>query len=154
MILPDAEPLYIALIGAPDRLGALRRLTYWCHRTDQRCMLLDAIAVADTVLIHQKRYKTSHELNERRSNEAGRARNTIDGQNHWKPRTYWIATSALAYPDDRPTMRLSIQCDHVGPRADNSQVTLAAPDFRDDWQAGHAEVRVRPDGTLRTTHGS
>jgi hypothetical protein len=143
--LPDPEALYVALRGDTKRLGIARRLTYWC--STERCMLLDAIEVGETVLIHQKRFKTSPEINDRRSSEAGRARNTFDGENHWKPRTYWIESSALAYPDDRPPMRLSVQCDHVGPLPTNDDVTLTAPDFRDDWQAGHTEVRVRSDGT-------
>jgi hypothetical protein len=144
--LPDAEALYLALIGSPERLRNLRRLTYWCDRQDGRCLLLDAVAVDATVLLHQKRYKYSDAVNERRSSEAGRARNTFDGQTHWKPRTYWIGQSALAYPDDVGS-QLSIQCDHVGVRPDGSEVTLTARDFRDDWLAGHAEVRIRADGT-------
>lgn len=139
----EPEALYVALIGDPARLREVRRLTYRCHA--ERCLLLDALAVGDAVLLHQKRFKNSDEVNQRRSNEAGRARNTFDGDNHWKPRSYWIGQSALAHPEDRPAPRLSIQCDHVGV-VDGQDLTLLAPEFHADWAAGHAEVRVRSDG--------
>lgn len=140
----DAESLYVSLIGDPTRLRGLRRLQYRCS---QRCLLLDAIELPGTVLLHQKRYKYSADLNEARSSDAGRAKNTFDGANHWRPRTYFIESSALAYPDDRPTPRLGIQCDHVGATATGAEVTLLAPDFQSDWRAGHTDVTVRNDGT-------
>jgi hypothetical protein len=144
--LPDAEALYIALIGDPKRLKTLRRLQYRCSR-DDRCLLLDAVAIGDTVLLHQKRFKNSPEVNVRRSSESGRAANTFDGRNHWKPRTYYIASSALNYPDENPPPRQSIQCDHVGVTGAGDDVCLTAADFQGDWTAGHAEVVVRADGT-------
>lgn len=146
MTAPDPEALYIALIGDPPRMRTLRRLTYRCAHGD-RCLLLDAVGVAGTVLLHQKRFKNSEEVNLRRSNEAGRAANTFDGNNHWKPRTYYLDQSALAHPDDRPEPRLSIQCDHVGVLSDGEDLTLTAGAFRDDWARGHTEVAVRPDGS-------
>jgi hypothetical protein len=142
----DPEPLYVALIGDPARLGKLRRLQYRCD-TERRCLLLDAVATGDTILLHQKRFKNSDAVNKRRSNEAGRARNTFDGDRHWLPRSYFIGQSALAHPDDRPTPRLSLQCDHVGVLPGGDDLTLSALDFHDDWDAGRAEVRVRADGT-------
>jgi len=140
----DPESIYVALIGDPARMRNLRRIRYWCS---DRCLLLDAVAVVDTILIHQKRYKHSDVVNQRRSSPAGRAKNTTDGDNHWKPSTYFIETSALNYPNDRPTPRLGVQCDHVGVTADGSVLTLSAPDFHADWQEGHSEIIMRRDGT-------
>jgi hypothetical protein len=130
------------LLGSPGRIE--RRLQYRCT---SRCLLLDAIEAGESVLLHQKRYKNSDEINLRRSNEAGRARNTFDGDNHWKPRSYWIGQSALAHPEDLPEPRISLQCDHVGVLPDGSELTLRASAFHEDWRAGHAEVRVRSDGS-------
>lgn len=146
MTRPDAELLYTALVSDGKRLGSLRRLQYRCAA--EGCLLLDAVDVGGAILLHQKRYKNSPDVNERRSNSAGRARNTFDGATHWKPRTYWIESSALAYPDDQPQMRLSVQCDHVGVRpGGGDDVTLSARGFHDDWNARHAEVRLRADGS-------
>lgn len=141
----NAEDLYVRLIGDPGRLRELRRLRYWCDRSDRRCLLLDAVGVLDTILMHQKRFKQSDEINERRSSAAGRTKNTFDGQGHWKPRTYFVDTSALALDD--PVARLAIQCDHVGVLPDGNEVTLSPDSFWADWNAGHTEVRVRADGT-------
>ena len=92
-------------------------------------------------MLHQTRYKYSDEQNERRSSASGRERNTYDGATHWRERTYYLEQSALAHPDDRPTPQLGVTCDHV------LQYLVTAPEFRDDWQARHAEIRVRPDGS-------
>ena len=144
MTTVDPEILYVALIGDPARLRGLRRMQYRCA---DRCLLLDAVAVLETILLHQKRYKNSGAVNQRRSNAAGRANNTSDGDNHWKPSTYFIESSALAYPDDTPPLQLGIQCDHIGVLVDGNGLTLSAPDFHADWAAGHAEITVRRDGT-------
>lgn len=146
----DAGDLYAALLADPGRLRAMRRMQYRCP---SRCLLLDAIELGETVLLHQKRFKNSEPVNLRRSNEAGRAANTYDGRNHWREQSYFIEQSALAHPEDRPTPRLSLQCDHVGVRPDvGDDLTLMAPDFHADWRAGHAEVRIRPDGTRYAIH--
>lgn len=147
---PDPETLYSALINS-RRLSDLRRMTYWCP---SRCLLLDAIQVPDPgrVLLHQKRHKFSDRINEARSSEAGRRRNTFDGEDHWKPRTYYIGSSALDYPDDVPVMQQSLQCDHVGVLPDGGEVTITAAAFQADWRAGHAEVRIRKDGTRYPVH--
>ncbi|WP_454778104.1 hypothetical protein [Georgenia muralis] len=122
------------------RLRTLRRLTYRCATTD-RCLLLEAVDVTPLgVLLHQRRYKYSPAENERRSSEAGRARNTYDGANHWRERSYFIETSALAYPEDRD-MHLGVSCDHV------LDYMLTGAEFVRDWEAGHAEVRVQSDGS-------
>lgn len=142
MSAPDPETLYRALTADPGRPRTLRRLQYRCP---ERCQLLDAIDISGTVLLHQKRFKQSDAVNRKRSSDAGRAKNTFDGNNHWKPRTYFIDSSALAYPNDTPTPRLAI--DHVGVLPDGNELTLSAIDFHTDWDAGHAEVRVRSDGT-------
>lgn len=134
MSAPDPEALYVALISDPARLGTLRRLTYRCP---DRCLPLDAIGIMGTVLLHQKRFKQSDEVNRRRSSAAGRAKNTYDGENHWHVRHFWLERSALAHPED-PGSRLGIQCDHVGVLPDGSEVTLFAREFQEGWAAGHA----------------
>jgi hypothetical protein len=140
----DPEALYISLVGDPSRLRKLRRLQYRCP---ERCLMLDAIALPNTVLLHQKRYKYSASVNEARSSSAGRSKNTFDGHDHWKPTTYFIESSALANPNASPVPRLGIQCDHVAVTPAGEEVVLLASDFHHDWDAGHTDVRVRRDGT-------
>jgi len=94
------------------------------------------------MVLHQVRFKQSESINLERSNEAGRAKNTFDGNNHWMPRSYWIEQSALHHPEDVGS-GLSLQCDHVGV----PDVILSAAEFSADWAAQHAEVRVRRDGS-------
>lgn len=134
--MTTADDLYRALLTS-GRLTELRRLTYRCAA--RRCLLLDAVETPLGVVLHQTRHKYSEPENLRRSSEAGRNANTYDGANHWRPRTYFLERSALAYPDDRPTPQLEITCDHV------LGYLLTAPEYRDDWAERHAEVRVRPD---------
>lgn len=152
MSTPDAETLYRVLGNDTSRLRGVRRLRYWCAMRD-RCLLLDAIDVRGQILLHQKRFKQSTEVNLRRSSEAGRAANTSDGENHWKPRSYWISESALSYPADSPgSVGLAIQCDHVGVLPDGGEIILTPADFAHDWTSGHTEVRVRSDGTRFPIH--
>lgn len=134
----DPEVLYTALLSDGDRLNGIRRLQYRCPR---RCLLLDAVEVPEPerVLLHQKRYKLSGTWNAERSSEAGRKANTYDGENHWKPRTYYLGQSALDLSDSEGAT-LDVQCDHV-------HVPLKPSAFQADWQAGHAEMTVRPDGS-------
>lgn len=137
------DDLYTALVSS-GRLAELRRLTYRC--TVARCLLLDVVETPLGVVLHQKRFKNSSEVNQRRSNAAGRAKNTLDGDRRWKPRTYFLQQSALSWPDDAAGGQ-SLQCDHVGVLADGGDLILRSVDFAADWQARHTEVRVRPDGT-------
>lgn len=132
------DDLYRALLTS-GRLSELRRLTYRCD--SGRCLLLDTVETPLGVLLHQKRYKYSEVENLARSNASGRARNTFDGDRKWKPSTFFLESSALGYPDDTPAPRLGLSCDHV------LDYPLSASDFRDDWEAGRAEVRVRVDGS-------
>lgn len=136
------EDFYQALVRSPQ-VRSLRRLQYRCER---RCQLLDAIETPQGIILHQIRFKQSHEVNQQRSNAAGRRANTVDGANHWKPRTYFIEVSALGIRQD-PGPRLAIQCEHVGVTGDGGEVALLATEFWDDWEAGHAEVRVRRDSS-------
>lgn len=145
MNLPEPEALYVALVSDARRLGSLRRLQYRCTSKD-RCLLLDAVAVGESVLMHQKRFKQSDVVNQRRSNDEGRAKNTFDGDNHWMPRTFWIGRSALNHPEDERS-RLAIQCDHVGVLPNGGEIALTAREFHDDWREQHAEIRVRADGS-------
>lgn len=139
----QAPALYQAMLTS-GRLPQQRRLTYRC--TARRCLLLDAVETPLGTLLHQDRYKYSEAENLRRSSESGRQKNTYDGATHWRERTYWLEQSALAHPS-RPdviggeTMRLGVSCDHV------LDAQLTADEFVQHWQAGHAEVRIRPDGS-------
>jgi hypothetical protein len=119
-----------------------------------RCLLLDAIAIMDTILLHQQRYKHSESVNQCRSNAAGRTRNTFGEGTHWKPRSYFIGNSALAHPDDIPPQQLAIQCDHVGVTPNGAIATLLATDFHSDWQAGHTEIAMRRNGTRYAVRGT
>lgn len=139
--MTDAAELYRALMVS-GRLPGTRRLTYRCAA--HRCLLLDAVETPIGIVLHQTRYKYSEGENTQRSSEAGRARNTYDGATHWRERTYYIEQSALAHPDDQPTPQLGVTCDHV------LEYLVTATEFRDDWSAGHAEVRVRADRSRYT----
>lgn len=133
----QAEDLYRALRSS-GRLTKLRRLTYRCN-TSARCLLLDAVETPIGVVLHQRRYKHSDEVNLARSNEAGRARNTYDGKNHWMERTYPLEQSALLWHDERAN--LALQCDHV------LDFKLTAAMFHGDWEARHAGMLVTSSGT-------
>lgn len=134
--MTDAGELYRALLVS-DRLPTLRRLTYRC--AGHRCLLLDVVETPLGIVVHQKRYKLSAARNAERSSGAGRAAHTHDGANHWKARTYFIDTSALAMTAG-VRARLGIQCDHA-------DALLMPSAFQADWQAGHTEVIVRQDGS-------
>jgi hypothetical protein len=137
--MTDAADLYRALLVS-GRLSGLRRLTYRCDRQRQRCLLVDALDTPLGLVLHHVRYKYSGTENEKRSNASGRGKNTYDGENHWRERTYFAEESALADPDD-DMLRLALTCDHV------LDQLLSAPEFYADWNAGHTEVRVRADGS-------
>lgn len=142
----EPDDLYRALLN-DGRLPQLRRLTYRCA-TPARCLLLDAVETPLGVLLHQRRFKQSHEVNQARSSASGRAANTSDGHRHWLPRTYWLEQSAL-WQESRPDViggiagTQSVTCDHVG----MPDVLLSADEFRADWDSRHAVVLVRPDGS-------
>lgn len=143
----DPAELYRALLVS-DRLPHLRRLTYRCA-TPARCLLLDVVETPLGILLHQRRFKQSDAINRARSNESGRASNTTDGDRHWKPRTYWLAQSALRFRTDPDVIGgeaglQDVHCDHVGGEA---AVLLTADEFATDWEAAHAVVLVRPDGS-------
>lgn len=136
--MTEPAELYRALLSS-GRLSGLRRLTYRC--ATHRCTLLDAVDTPMGILLHQIRFKQSNEINQERSSESGRRANTTDGDRHWRERTYWLPESALNWPQDLGGQALT--CDHVGV----PYVLLRAGDFHEDWDAGHAEVRVRVDGS-------
>lgn len=136
--MSDAAGLYRALLSS-GRLAKQRRLTYRCAA--DRCTLLDVVETPLGIVLHQIRFKQSHGVNQVRSSEGGRRKNTYDGDNHWRPRTYWLSESALNWPDDAGGQDLI--CDHVGV----PDVILRGSEFHADWTAGHAEVRVRADGS-------
>lgn len=138
------EDLYTALIS-DGRATQLRRLTYRCA-TPHRCLLLDVIETPLGTVLHQKRYKSSPEVNLRRSSAAGRAANTIDGDRRWKPRTFYLEQSGLAWSQE-PRAGQSLRCDHVGVLPDGGDVVLVAAEFTADWSCGHTEVLVRRDGS-------
>lgn len=144
---PDAKVVYEALRADAKRLKNQRRLTYWC--ASERCLLLDAVDTPQlgTILLHQKRFKNSPQLNERRSSAAGRAASTFDGETHWRPQWYYLYESALRLADE-PTSGQSLQCDHVGVLPNGDDLLLRAADFSEHWGAGHVEVRVRADGSM------
>lgn len=137
--MTDPAELYRALMVS-GRLPQIRRLTYRCA-TPARCLLLDAVDTPLGRLLHQRRYKYSDRENMARSSASGREKNTYDGGNHWRERTYYLEQSALAYPDDTPPPQLGITCDHV------LDHLLTASDFHTDWDAGRAVVLIRPDGS-------
>ncbi len=139
----EPDDLYRALLTS-GRLPQMRRLTYRCA-TPARCLLLDAVETPMGILLHQRRFKQSHEVNARRSSPGGREANTTDGDRHWMPRTYWIGQSALNWPEDAGGQDLT--CDHVGVTDNGGSVLLRSSAFHSDWDARHAVVLIRPDGS-------
>lgn len=137
--MTDAAELYRVLLSS-GRLSRLRRLTYRCAAG--RCTLLDAVETPLGIVLHQVRYKYSEGENLSRSSESGRAKNTYDGANHWRERSYFIEQSALSATFIGDTgARLDVTCDHVLAHP------IRAREFHADWTAGHAEVRVRANGS-------
>lgn len=133
--------LYAALLGDAGRLRDIYRLQYRCAY-DRRCLMLDAIQVPEPerFLLHQLRYKYSPDENAARSSEDGRKANTVDGDNHWRDRTFYLSSSALIATDDEGFV-LGLTCDHV------LEYHLKPSEFVDDVARRHTEVRLRADGT-------
>lgn len=139
-----AEQIYSAGI----KTGMVRRwprLEYRCANREG-CLLLVAYDTPQGILLHQNGYKLSPEINAAESNEAGRRANTRDGVNHWRDRSYFIGSSALADPsleghpvhipamDGKPATTSSwvagvqLSCDHW-------RGVLGARRFWSDWKA-------------------
>lgn len=126
-----ADSLYPKLVKVAKRMR-LHRLTYRC-RNRSRCELLDAIETPEGIVLHQKRYKKSDELNASTSSADGRRVNTYDGDNHWKSFTYFLSSSVLARPD--PKASLDVQCDHTIER-------LTPAEFSADWDSKVSEITL------------
>jgi len=124
-----ADSLYPKLVKVAKRMR-LHRLTYRCRN---RCLLLDAIETPAGIVLHQKRYKFSDGLNASRSSADGRRVNTYDGDDHWKAHTYFLSSSALAFPDGLGV--LGVQCDHfIG--------SVSPAEFQADWGSGVSEITL------------
>lgn len=138
-----AEQIYSAGI----KTGMVRRwprLEYRCANREG-CLLLVAYDTPQGILLHQNGYKLSPEINAAESNEAGRRANTRDGVNHWRDRSYFIGSSALADPsleghsvyipamDGKPATTsywvagVQLSCDHW-------HGSLGARRFWSDWK--------------------
>lgn len=116
-----ADKTYAAL-EATGRLAKQRALTYRCP---SRCLLLEVIPTRLGLLLHVPRYKLSPRLNAEASSAAGRAKNTEDGDRHWKARSFFEDTA----------LGLSVSCDHV------RSVVVGLEDIHADLDAGATEVR-------------
>lgn len=147
--LPDPAELYAALKAAGGRRHKIaRRMTYRC--SSHRCLLLDVFDVPDLgqILLHQKRYKFSPQQNEAASVPEARVDKTYDGDRHWIERSYWLNDSGLKWTGvtvsadtGKPVVSgVTVQCDHV-----NAHL-ISADDFWRDWNAGHAQIKVKTDG--------
>jgi hypothetical protein len=138
-----AEQIYSAGI----KTGMVRSWPHLEYRCANRegCLLLVAYDTPEGILVHQNGYKLSPEINAAESNESGRRANTRDGVNHWRDRTYFIGSSALADPslsgttvhipamDGRPASTghvagVQLSCDHW-------RGALDARRFWSDWKA-------------------
>ena len=111
--------------------GQLRlRLTYRCHR--KRCAVMHVIDLPDGRVFGFPRYKTSAAVTTATSSESGRENNTEDGDRRWKSHATLV---------ERVVSNATLACDHV------NGITLDAAAIEEDLTAGHAQVRVRPDGS-------
>lgn len=129
----QAELIYNTLLSKGD-LHSRRRnvqcLSYRC--AEHGCGLLDVITTpSGVVIVGFPRYKTSPEWTVESSSEDGRTANTEDGDRHW--RCHAGPMSAVSNP--------TLNCDHL------RSVLLLDADLQRDLAAGHAEVRVRRDGS-------
>lgn len=89
-----------------DRRAAA--LAIW--RCEQKgCTLLYVWRSPMGTLFYQPRYKSSPGMNAEWSNEAGRARNTFDGDNHWKP-TAGVLDQLRPFGDEAG---MFVQCGHI-----------------------------------------
>lgn len=99
-----------------DRRAAA--LAIW--RCEQKgCTLLHVWRSPMGILFYQPRYTSSPGMNAESSTEAGRAKNTFDGDNHWKP-TAGVLDHLRDWGKDAG---LTVQCAHI-PRQ-----TIAEPDL-------------------------
>jgi hypothetical protein len=105
-------------------------VTYRCA-TERRCLLLDLVLTPQQLIVHKPRYRRSPSLNEQTSTDAGRARNTLDGDRRWKGWTL----------DIRDADSFSLDCNHL------KEVILTKAAVEADLEARHAGIRVRSDGT-------
>ncbi|WIY82576.1 hypothetical protein [Propionimicrobium sp. PCR01-08-3] len=70
------------------------------------CILATVYRTSEGVLIHTNPYKFSPSVNTQSSNESGRARSTVDGDRHWKARTFFLDQG----------MNIQVTCDHLTAR--------------------------------------
>lgn len=93
----------------PRRLRTVMLAEYRCPV--RGCLLLHAWQSPAGVLFYRPAYKIGREMNLTESSESGRARNTTDGENHWKPQAGLLDT----YRDVgwREGVRITLRCDHV-----------------------------------------
>ncbi|SFV21325.1 hypothetical protein [Micrococcus terreus] len=121
----QAEAVFAALRSNDRTRKRARTLTYRCPNT-RRCALAEVYSSPVGVLIHHPHFKMSPKLNAATSSEEGRRANTLDGDRHWKARTYFLEAA----------LNLTLSCDHIHDALiDREQVTR-------DIKAGHAEVIV------------
>lgn len=120
-----AEAAYEAL-RATERLSQHRLLTYRC--AERGCLLLDVVQLPEPVgrLFYQPAYKLSPVRNEESSSPEGRARNTVDGDRRWKPRTQTEAA----------LINYTVTCDHL------AGIALPAERVARDLQARGKTVMV------------
>lgn len=103
----DADDLVAAYERDADRVRGAAVVEYRCKR--RGCLLMHVWQAPAGLTYYQPPYKLSPRRNDAESNAAGRERNTVDGQRHWRAR-------AGKLDDLRgwgPQAGLSLQCDHV-----------------------------------------
>lgn len=93
---------------------------YRCAR--RGCLLLHVWRTPDGLKYYQPGYKLSAALNERDSNAAGRARNTIDGDRRWRSRG-GVLDDLQGWGAD---VGIPLQCDHLNSVAPSDEVLAQA----------------------------
>jgi len=94
----DQARSLFAAVKAGERQA--QKLVYRGHRCVH--VLAEVYPLPEGVLVHQPVYTLTDEVNAEHSNEAGRANNTLDGNNTWKEQIYFLEQG---YPN--------LQCDHI-----------------------------------------
>lgn len=93
---------FLTAKGNEDAERRYLRVRYHC-RDRRACTLAKVYASPDGLVVHQPAYKLSPRVNAASTNEAGREKNTTDGDRRWKAQTFPLSQA----------LNLSLNCPHV-----------------------------------------
>ncbi|MGX0781853.1 hypothetical protein ACUXOQ_001820 [Dermabacter hominis] len=115
-----------AFIGLLEKTGRKSSHLAIAYRCKKRCTLFEVYRVPGGLIFRQPRYRLSPLENLRGSSEAGRKKNTLDGNRRWKEQVGDLVDG----------VRHEVNCDHV------LKFPLAADDVLNDIEEGAREVTL------------